>query len=97
MIGRVIPFEERRVRIVGVLPPNFIAPSLAARNADLILATESPFIGPVTEAREATMAPIARLKPNVTLAAAQSEIDALVANVVKDHPDLKRRPWDSSK
>jgi len=87
VVDRVISFEEGRVRIVGVLPKDFVVPSLDAKTADLLLAVDTPFRGPA-DSRELTLHPIARLKSNVTLAAAQAEVDVLVTNLIKDHPDV---------
>jgi putative ABC transport system permease protein len=81
LIDRVLRFEDRRVRIVGILPANFVFPSLDASTADLMIAVESPFRGPEIWPTEGAPAPIARLRPNMTLSAAQAEVDALAANL----------------
>ena len=57
----------------------------------LVLAGESPFRDPPTLAdpgRELTRYPIARLEPDVTLAAAQAEVDALVSNFLREYPGI---------
>jgi putative ABC transport system permease protein len=93
IVDRVLTFEERPVRIVGVLPKDFVGPSLDAGHTDLLLAGESPYQGvPIDPWRELARYPIARLEPNVTLAAAQAEVDALVANLMTEHPYVPVQP-----
>ncbi len=86
-IGRVLDFAEGRVRIVGVLPKGFVIPSLDARAVDLMLPFESPFQG-TDLGREIVISPIARLEPDVTLSAAQTEIDALAGSLIEQNPGL---------
>jgi predicted permease len=91
ILDRTLRLDTDLYRIVGVMPPGFYAPaaSAAERNTEVWIATS--FSGPplpLQPPRGARNLPetIARLKPGLTLAAAQSRVDALVATLQKQYP-----------
>ena len=91
ILGREIRMDTDIYRIVGVMPPNFHDPgtSLRERNIEIWAATSfygAPLLDhPLRSGRNLPTA-IARLKPGVTIAAAQARIDALVASLQKQFP-----------
>jgi len=91
ILDRTLRLDTDLYRIVGVMPPGFYAPGPSAteRNTEVWVATS--FFGPPLPAappRNARNLPetIARLKAGLTLEAAQSRIDALVASLQKQYP-----------
>jgi predicted permease len=91
VLGKKVRLDTDLYQIVGVMPPGFRAPgrTIDERNTDIWAATS--FFGPPMSmqpprAGRNLPATIARLKPGLTLAAAQSEVDALVASLQKRFP-----------
>ncbi|MFZ1972191.1 MAG: ABC transporter permease [Candidatus Acidiferrales bacterium] len=92
IIGRVITLDNSGYTVVGVMPPSFQYP-LQREPAELW----STF-GPVRESTPGSPAmadersahflrAIARLKPGVTLAEAQANLDVITAALAKQYPD----------
>jgi predicted permease len=78
-------------RIVGVMPPGFDAPGRIGEERDIEVWTATSYRGspfPDHPQRSPRLLPtaIARLKPGLTLAAAQSRVDSLVAALQKEFP-----------
>ena len=88
ILGKEIRMDTDLYRIVGVMPPNFHDPgtSLRERNIEIWAATSfygAPLLDhPLRSARNLPTA-IARLKPGLTIAAAQGRVDALVESLKK--------------
>jgi predicted permease len=80
-------------RIVGVLPASFtlpraVLPTLGgAEQAELVLPLPLGPDAPTIRTREDYNI-LARLKPGVTVARAQADLDALTARLRREHPDL---------
>ena len=78
-------------RIVGVMPAGFDAPGRTAEERNIEIWAATSFYGaplpdhPPRNRRNLPTA-IARLKPGLTIAAAQSRLDALVASLQKQFP-----------
>src|SRR6202140_2529529 len=78
-------------RIVGVMPPSFDAPGRTAEERNIEVWAATSFYGapmpdhPLRNGRNLPTA-IARLKPVLTIEAAQSRLDALVAALQKEFP-----------
>jgi predicted permease len=97
---RSIRLDTDLYRIVGVMPPGFDAPgrSTEERNIEVWIATS--FYGPPMSdhpprsGRDLPTA-VARLKPGLTIAQAQSRLDALVAALQKEFPQdyPKQSAW----
>jgi len=91
ILGKSIRMDTDLYRIVGVMPPNFHDPgtSLKERNIEVWAATSfyGPplFDHPPRSGRNLPTA-IARLKPGLTIEAAQSRIDTLVASLQQQFP-----------
>ncbi len=78
-------------RIVGVMPPGFHAPARTTEERNVEVWAATSFYGPPMvynppRSRRNIPEAIARLKPGLTLAAAQSRVDALVAALQKQYP-----------
>ena len=91
ILGKSIRLDTDLYHIVGVMPPGFHSPARTSdeRNVDVWPATS--FYGPPMSdhpARSGRNIPgaIARLAPGLTIAAAQSRLDALVATVRAQYP-----------
>ena len=90
ILGRNLRLDNDVYRVIGVMPPGFHDPGRtpAERSTDLWAATgfaDAPAPLPQRNSR-LPLGVIARLKPGVTLAAAQSQLDALVAALKKQYP-----------
>lgn len=88
IIGRGLDLDSRRYTIVGVLPPRFVFALLggnvgiwAPRVFELNAATPAQIQGGA-----GYLSGIARLKPGVTVAQAQSELDVLTSEFRKERP-----------
>jgi putative ABC transport system permease protein len=77
IVGRSLRVNDIRVDVVGVLPADFVFPTVFAGRPDVIFAMPSPRPG----ADGGTLQPIVRLKPGLTRAQAQAEIDARVSGI----------------
>ena len=92
ILEKSVRFDTDLYRIVGVMPPGFDAPGRTAeeRNIDAWAAT-SFYGGPMTmhppRSRRNLPTAIARLKPGLTIAQAQSRVDALIAALEKQFPE----------
>ena len=91
ILGKTIRMDTDLYRIVGVMPPGFDAPGRTAGERNIEIWAATSFYGlpmpdhPPRNRRNLPTA-IARLKPGLTLTAAQSRLDALVAAIQKEYP-----------
>jgi putative ABC transport system permease protein len=101
VIGRPLSLDGRPFTIVGVLPPDFRPPTDLASGRDLSMAWGAavlmPLVGnPLARDPNATdrmwrgFAVVARLRPDVTLARAQSDLAVIAGRVPLRSPILKR-------
>ena len=93
IVGRTMTLDRRSFEIVGVMPPGFQFP-IQADPVDLWVTPAIDFASvgesrrPVTERRGYRFLEVlGRLRPGVTLAQAQSEMDAIAANLTREYPD----------
>jgi putative ABC transport system permease protein len=91
VLGRTLRLDTDLYRIIGVMPPGFYAPgaSAAERSTEVWAATSffgAPMPDEPPRSRRYMPETIARIQPGLTLAAAQSRVDALVANLTKQYP-----------
>jgi putative ABC transport system permease protein len=93
IVGAVVSLNRRPFTIVGVMPPGFRFP-IAVPAADVWVTTaedarvDQPGDDPMTTQRGAHfLQVIGRLRPDVTLAAARAEMDAIAAALAREHPD----------
>jgi putative ABC transport system permease protein len=85
VIGRVIRINDLPREIVGVLPPRFIAP---AGEADFLLplSLEPTLRNPVRARGSHWLFTYGRLRPGVTLEAAQAELAGIGLDLAREHP-----------
>src|SRR5271163_4288919 len=91
ILGRSLRLDNDLYRIIGVMPAGFHDPGRTTeqRNTELWAATGfsgDPAPPPLRNSRLFLEA-VGRLKPGLTTAAAQSQLDALVASLQKQFPD----------
>jgi predicted permease len=91
ILDKSLRLDNDVYRIIGVMPPGFHDPgrTMEQRNTELWAAAgfaAAPAPNPVRNARY-LQGFIARLKPGLTIEAAQSHLDALIASLQKQYPD----------
>ncbi len=87
LIGRSIALDMRAFTVVGILPASFRYPDGAAHQDVWISVAQDPLFGPrILQPGARVLVGIARLKPNVSLAQAQTEMDTLAARLAKEFP-----------
>jgi len=100
ILGRSMRLDTDLYRIVGVMPPGFDAPGRTTEERNIEVWAATSFYGlpmpdhPPRSGRNLPTA-VARLKPGLTIAAAQSRLDALVAALQKEFPEdyPKQSAW----
>jgi predicted permease len=98
ILEKSVRMDTDLYRIVGVMPPGFDSPGRTAEERNIEIWAATSFYGPPLPdqpARNRRNLPtaIARLKPGLTIAAAQSRLDALVASVQKQFPSDYPNGW----
>ena len=91
ILGREIRMDTDLYHIVGVMPPSFHDPGTSVRERNIEIWAPTSFYGPPLvdhPPRSGRNLPtaIARLRSGVSIAAAQSRVDALVASLQKQFP-----------
>jgi len=90
VLGRKMRLDSDLYTIVGVMPPNFRHPGRTLdTDVDVWLATGftgAPFPVPPDRAQRFLPGAIGRLKPGLTVAQAQHQIDAYVAQLTRTYP-----------
>ena len=91
ILDRSIRLDTDLYRIVGVMPPGFDAPGRTAEERNIEVWAATSFYGPPMAdhpSRSGRNLPtaVARLKPGLTIEAAQSRLDALVSALQKEFP-----------
>lgn len=86
VVGRTLTFEQGRVQIAGVLPRRFIFPLQAALGDGDLLFLRALDPEEAADPRAGVWTPIARLKPGVSIAQAQTETDLLVRRAAQQLP-----------
>lgn len=86
VIGQSITLDKRSFTIVGILPASFRYPDGAAHQDVWIPVIQDPLFGPLTQ-RPGTrvLGGIARLKPGVSLAQAQAEMNTIAARLAAQY------------
>ncbi len=91
ILGRSLRLDNDLYRVIGVMPPGFHDPGRTAELRHIELWAAAGFAGPPAPPplrnSRLLLGGIARLKPSLTIAAAQSRVDALVAALQKQFPD----------
>jgi predicted permease len=81
VVGRVLPLDGRPHLVLGVMPQGFAMPS-----DDVVWAPKVP-AGWERTSRSSHFYPVfGRLRPGVSAAQAQAELNAIAAQIARDHP-----------
>jgi predicted permease len=87
ILGKTIRLDNDAYQIVGVMPAGFRVPGRTIAERDIEVWSATGFVfGPPRRSNHIPGA-IARIKPGMTLAVAQSKVDALVATLQQQFPD----------
>jgi putative ABC transport system permease protein len=91
ILSKSVRMDTDLYRIVGVMPAGFDAPGRTAEERNIEIWAATSFYGPPMSDhpprnRRYLPTAIARLKPGLTIAAAQTRLDALVASLQKHFP-----------
>ena len=90
ILGKSLRLDNDLYRVIGVMPPGYHDPGSTPEQRNIEIWVASGFAADPAPPpqRNLRILPevIARLKPGLTLAAAQSRIDALVASLQRDFP-----------
>ena len=87
LIGQSIALDMRSFTVVGILPASFRYPEGAPRQDVWISVMQDPLFGPLTSQPGVRLVGvIGRLKPGVSLAKAQAEMNTLGARLAKEFP-----------
>ncbi len=92
VLGKNIRMDTDLYQVVGIMPPGFNNPgrTIQERNAEIWAATSfygPPLLDHPSRAARNLPGAIARLKSGLTMEAAQSKLDALVASLRKQFPE----------
>ena len=89
IIGRSVNVQGRARTVVGILPPDFVMPVnlIASAPAAVVLPAALDVAAARNERGGHYLAGIARLRAGVSIAQASSEMDAIVAQLVRQYPD----------
>jgi putative ABC transport system permease protein len=91
IVGASMQLDARVYTVVGVVPSAFRGRSDVADLWTTVSATVSP--GNLQARGNRGFAPIARLAPGVSIAAAQAEMDALCAQLERTYPDTNEKRY----
>jgi predicted permease len=99
ILEKSVRLDTDLYRIVGVMPPGFDAPGRVGEERKIEVWAATSFYGPPMpdhprRSERNLPTAIARLKPGLTIAAAQSRVDALVSSLRKRYPS--DYPWQSA-
>src|SRR5581483_5886688 len=85
VVGQSIDLDRRSFTVVGILPADFRYPDGAPRQDVWISVLQDPLFGPLTsQPRVRLLGVIGRLKPGISLAKAQAEMNTLSARLAKE-------------
>jgi predicted permease len=88
VVGRSLQLNGRQYRVVGVAPEGFRG---LADTADLWVPSQLPPIAEYLQVRRVRwVAVLARLKPGVTVARAQQEMNSITAALARQYPDMDK-------
>jgi predicted permease len=87
LIGRSIILDMRQFTVVGILPATFRYPDGAPRQDVWIPVAQDPLFGPrLSQPGSRVLAGIGRLKPGVSVAEAQAEMNTLGTRLANEFP-----------
>jgi putative ABC transport system permease protein len=92
IIGQSIQLDKKEFTVVGVMPSRFRFPLLTESEQLWVPLPQDPLFGGWIDRRGGHWLGVnARMKPGVSMAQAQAEMDALAARMAKDFPE--NRDW----
>jgi predicted permease len=86
VLGRTIQLDGQTQTVIGVMPPSFRYPAVAQLWAPLLM--DSKTLGP---RGSHSFSAIGRLKPGVTLEAAQADLSVIAAQLEKEYPQSNHK------
>jgi putative ABC transport system permease protein len=87
IIGQSINLDKKAFTVVGIVPSRFRFPQVTQSEQLWVPLPQDPLFGGWIDRRGGHwMGVTARLKPGVSIAQAQSELDAIAARLAKDYP-----------
>jgi len=87
ILGKSLNLDKHDYTVIGVLPASFHFPKVRPANQIWIPLPQDPLFGPFMKFSGGHWLPVtARLKPGVSLAQAQAEMDTLTAELVRELP-----------
>ncbi len=90
ILGKSLRLDNDLYRVIGVMPPGYHDPGRTAAEQNVEMWLASGFAGPPApppmRSDRILQASIARIKPGLTMAAAQSQVDAFVAALQQQFP-----------
>ena len=88
LIGQAVSLDMRAFTVVGILPASFHYPDGAARQDVWIATAQDPLFGPLLlRPGVRALGGIGRLKPGISVAQAQAEMDTIGARLAKEFPE----------
>ena len=95
VVGTSIGLDKKSFSIVGVMPTTFRFPALTANQQVWIPVAQDPLFSQFMNARgRHFLGGIARLKPGISGAEAQANLDAISANLAKEFP-AQNAGWEA--
>lgn len=88
ILGRAIHLDQQAFTVIGIMPASFHVPQFGSHQEIWIPVVQDPLFGPWMEKRALHWVPVvARLRPDVSLAGAQGQVDAIVRRLAAEFPD----------
>jgi predicted permease len=81
IVGKTIELDGNAYTVIGVMPSSFAKPESASLWVPLVWTSQEKAVR-----GEHSMAAVARLKPGVTVAQAQAQLDAIAARIAEQYP-----------
>jgi putative ABC transport system permease protein len=91
IVGRAVPFDDGTYEVIGIMPPNVTYPVGAVRPTDLWV----PYVVPENQRTRGRgisvyLQCIARLKPGVSIAQAQAQMDQVARAIEQANPQFAK-------
>jgi putative ABC transport system permease protein len=83
IVGKTLTFDGKKYEVLGVMPPSFKFP----QNAQLWVPMNFEMAPEMKQRKAHFLRPIGRLKPGVTLAQAQADMDAIARQLEAQYPE----------
>jgi predicted permease len=95
ILGQPITLDKKQFTVIGVMPSRFRFPDLSASEQIWVALPQDPLFGEwITRRAGHWMGVTARLKPGVTLAQAQAELDGIALRQAQNFPE-ENKGWSA--